>query len=714
MSSLRALRRHSRDLLSLVVVLAAQVLMFAAPAPSYAASGGANAVTVELSSLSPAIAVKGSTLHLAGNLVGGSAAHTDVVVRLAVAEMQVRSDMASNAGFDSRLIFGHDYTAGTIAANATVPWSLSMPISALSLTSQTVYALDVEAFAGDLRIGAVRTYLPYAMNGDSSFHATQMVVLWPVTGAPSLDGQVDKFVPEAVGDGLSAQFAAGGRLDKTLSVPGANKNLTISWAVDPDLLTTADSESHGYSLYPDGDSGAGAQNASAWLTEAKSALSSEGELWQLPAADPDLGSLGRSNPTAATQLVQSATTRSGTTLQDFVGRSPKGTLAWPANGQADSGTLSLAKAADPGAVIVRSDSIGLHTPLDSYTPTGRAQVNGQAVAVSDAALDAIFAGDTADSAWKGSNQSLLASQRFLADSALIAHERPNLSTPRTIMVTAPRGGTPDPALLTAVSEAGWIKTVGLSTLLSAKPDAHAQTSAPKREAATAQSDLTNAQLSTTSELDASVRALTAIMVGQQAQQSIDSYVPAVLRTISTAWRSAPAQQVAFSSAVDNRLDTTMGLVTLVKKSDLTLSGKSGVIPFTVENRFDHPVRIGIRITTDHAGLAVQSITVQTVQQGSTPINVHVSSNVSGTRVTVTAQLVTPDGADYGEPQSLQVTVSSIGSITLIIFGLSAALLVIAVGLRIYRGRRTRTAQAEPDQSGAPMDNGALAEAEREQ
>jgi hypothetical protein len=77
-------------------------------------------------------------------------------------------------------------------------------------------------------------------------------------------------------------------------------------------------------------------------------------------------------------------------------------------------------------------------------------------------------------------------------------------------------------------------------------------------------------------------------------------------------------------------------------------------------------------------------------------------------------LVTPDGADYGEPQSLQVTVSSIGSITLIIFGLSAALLVIAVGLRIYRGRRTRSAQADPEPSGASMDNGALAEAEREQ
>jgi hypothetical protein len=158
----------------------------------------------------------------------------------------------------------------------------------------------------------------------------------------------------------------------------------------------------------------------------------------------------------------------------------------------------------------------------------------------------------------------------------------------------------------------------------------------------------------------------------------------------------------------------MGSVSLVQKSDLTLSGKSGVIPFTIENRFSNPVRVGIRITTDHAGLTVQSITLQTVPQGSTTVNVHVSSAVSGTRVTVTAQLVTPGGAKYGDPQSLQVTVSSIGSITLVIFGLSAALLVVAVGLRIYRSRRTRSAQAAPDPSGESAHNAAAAETEREQ
>jgi hypothetical protein len=233
-----------------------------------------------------------------------------------------------------------------------------------------------------------------------------------------------------------------------------------------------------------------------------------------------------------------------------------------------------------------------------------------------------------------------------------------------------------------------------------------------RDQATTRSDLSSSQLITTTRLGASLQALSAILT--QPDPAIGLFTPAILRTVSTAWRSSAADQTAFASAVQSRLATTMSLVSLVRKSDLTLSGKSGVIPFTVENRFSYPVKVAIRITTNHAGLSLQHITLQTVPQGSTTVNVHVSSAVSGTRVTVTAQLVTPGGADYGAPQSLQVTVSSIGSITLVIFGLSAALLVVAVVLRIYRGRRTRSAQPAPDSFGASPDNVAAADAEREQ
>ncbi len=709
MSSPRALRSL---IVSLLLLVAVPILVL--PAPASAASGG-TAVTVSLASMSPSIAVKGDTLRLSGKVAGSSAAHDDVIIRLAVADMRVRSDMGTKSGVDSQTVFGHEDDLGPLSPNATAPWSLSMPISALSLNSGTVYALDIEAISGATgdRLGSVRTYLPYAVTAnDSSFHATQMVVLWPVTAAPTLDGKSEKDVPEAVNDSLAKQFAHGGRLDKALTTVSAAKGVTVSWAVDPDLLATAYSESHGYSVYPDGASGAGAESAATWLAEAEATLANTGELWQLPATDPDLGSLGHADRTLATETVKAAVAQSATTIAGMTGRSPKGILAWPADGQVDTGTLGLAKVANPAAVIVDSKSVGLHTPQDGYTPTGRAEGNGDNLAISDDALDAIFAGDSADGVYRGSDRTLLAAQRFLAQSALIALERPNLSTPRTVMVTVPRTADPNPALLTAIGQANWIKTVGLSTLLGSGPDREAQTGKPTRAPATAAGDLTQAQLAATGSLSDSLQALSAILTNTDG--IVAPYGPAILRTASTAWRSSAAAQGAFTEAVRTRLQTTMNAVTLVQKSDLTLSGKSGVIPFTIENRFAYPVRVGIKITTDRPGLSVQSITVQNVPQGSTTVNVHVSSAVSGTRVNVTAQLVTPGGAGYGLPESLQVTVSSIGSITLVIFGLSAALLVVAVVLRIYRGRRTRTGQPEPDPLGESAENLAAAEAEREQ
>jgi len=148
-----------------------------APAPSSAIAASTSTVTVALSSLKPAVAVKGDTLHLAGSLVGGSSDHGNVIVRLSVADMNVRSDLGTNAGVDSRLIYNRDDQIGALAAGATASWTLSVPVSALSLTSRSVYALDIGAYSGGERIGVVRTYLPYAMDGDSSFRATQMVVL---------------------------------------------------------------------------------------------------------------------------------------------------------------------------------------------------------------------------------------------------------------------------------------------------------------------------------------------------------------------------------------------------------------------------------------------------------------------------------------------------------------------------------------------------------
>ncbi|HEY3872352.1 MAG TPA: DUF6049 family protein [Actinocrinis sp.] len=677
-------------------------MLFGPLAPARAAAQ--NPVSVRLDSMSPSAAKPGDTLKLAGSLVApAGSSFSGVSVRLGVADLSVRSDMANAAGSDSNPVFDDSDTVGSLAAGATVPWSLSVPVSALNLMTQhSVYAIDVEAWSDGGEIGVTRTYLPYDMSGDSAFQPTQMVLLWPVTAQPSLDGHSVTGVPEASQDQAVQQFAPGGRLAQVLADPGQVSGLTVSWLVDPDLLQTAANEQYGYTLYPNGATGAGSQDAAQWLAAAKTDLGgASGELWQVPATDPDFDSLAAADPAFAGQMVQNAKTLTGTTVKDLVGRTPSGMVAWPANGQADPAAVSLAQSAGPSAVLLDSGSVDLRTPSNSYTPTGLSALSGGTpLAISDTDLDSIFDGDPADAAYSGSSQSLLASQRFLALSALIALERPYLSTPRTIVVTPPRQVQPNLPLLQAVGQAsGWIKTVGLSTLLSATPDPEARTNTPAQSSASAAENLTADQLAAAESANTSLQSLEQVLTDPK--QTTASYSPAVLRAVSTSWRGAASAQEKFTAAVGGRLSTSVDAVHLVPKANVTLSGKSGQIPFTIENQLSLSVRVGIRVTTDRSGLTVHSIAVQTIPEGSTTVEVPVDSTVSGASVTVTAQLVTDSGTPFGTPESLTVSVSSIGTITLVVFALSAALLVVGVVLRIYRGRRRRReqpAEAGPGES----------------
>ena len=684
------------------------------PASPARAATAQDPVSVRLAAMSPSVAKPGDTLQLSGSLVApAGSSFSGVYVRLGVADLSVRSDMGNTAGSDSSPVYNHSATVGSLAAGATASWSLSMPVAALGLASEhSVYGIDVEAWSSGGEIGVTRTYLPYDMADDSSFKPTQLVLLWPVTAEPSLDGHTMTGIPEAAQDLPAQQFAQGGRLAQVLADPGQVGGLTVSWLVDPDLLQSAASEQYGYTLYPNGATGAGSQDAAQWLVAAKTALGGgSGELWQLPAADPDFDSLAAADPAYAAQMAQSAKTLAGTTVKDLVGRSPSGMVAWPADGQADPAAVSLAQSIDPSAVLLDSSSVDLHTPSSSYTPTGLVSLSGGTpLAISDSDLDAVFDGDPADAAYGGSSQSLLASQRFLALSALIALERPYLTTPRTIVVAPPRQLQPSLPLLQAVGQAGWLKTVGLSALLGATPDPQARTSAPTQSSASAADDLTADQLTAAEAANGSLQSLAQVLTAPG--QATASYTPAVLRAVSSSWRGSPGAQEKFTSAVGGRLETSVKAVHLVPKADVTLSGKSGQIPFTIENQLSYSVRVGIRVTTDRSGLTVKSVAVQTIPPGSTTVEVPVDATVSGASVTLTAQLVTDTQATFGDAESLTVSVSSIGTITLVVFALSAALLVVGVVLRIYRGRRKRREQPAADGSGESARNGATMVPER--
>jgi Family of unknown function (DUF6049) len=699
-------RRTASTVLMAAAALAASVL-WTGLLPS--ADAATSQITVGLTSLSPSFAVSDSTVHLTGDVTvpAHSAGYTGIQIELKIAPLSVRSEMTAGPGSDDQWIYGHTDQLSQVAAGTSADWSFSAAPDQLGLTSPGVYALDVIAVSDGDRIGALRTYLPYEVGGSSStLKPTHMVLLWPLTGPPELDGSTQSQVVEATDDNLADQVGSGGRLDQMLTAAAAQKGITFSWLVDPNLLTTLTGESSGYVLYPDGAPGSQPQGAAQWLTKAKDLLKSNGELWQLPATDPDVASLAQADAGDARTLLAASVALNGDTVDTTLGRAPLGTLVWPADGQADPATLALAQTINPAATVVQSDSVALKTPEQRYTATGITHdTEGGTLAVSDSALDQVFAGDPADAAYQpGSDSGVLAAQRFLAQTALIVGESPSLTTPRTIMVTAPRNATPDPDLLAAVGSAPWLQTVGLSDLLKATPDPRATVGSPVRARATAATDLPAPALAQTVQLNTDLQQLTDIMTDPKPVKA--SYGPAVLSTVSTAWRTTPtATRNTYVDAATERLDQLIGAVSLVPKSDLTLSGKSGTIPFTVTNRLGQSVQVKILVTTNRDGLTFQTQQVRTVAEGSTTVVIPAQASVTGVKITVTAQLVAPTGQIYGAPVSFQVTVSSIGTTALIVLGLSAAVLVVAVGLRIYRGKRRRG----PD--GADADASAAADRE---
>ncbi|WP_157436435.1 DUF6049 family protein [Actinospica robiniae] len=702
--------RMARVWLAIALVAGVSAYGFTGSAPS--AEAAQSGTSLSLTTMSPTEANSSSqTVNLGGQLkVASGQTYGDVIVQLDIIAIQNRSEMSQgpeSSADETQLSSVQDHLGDV---SGTTAWSLNPTVAQMGLTPGTVYALDVQAWSGGLvLLGSVRTYLPYKITSGSSFTATQLAVLVPVTAASPLDGYQyqpkDNGSPwdEATSNELVSQMGATGSLSTLLTQGEALKGVDLSWAVDPDLLDTASAIQSGYFVAAgegaDDQAGSGAANASAWLKLADSVLGKNGELWQLPSTDPDLGSLSNLSSAQGEQFVNvsAAQTAKSTTLAASTQRKPLGLLAWPADGQVDTSALALSQSLNPTAVVTASNSVNLTADGGRYTPTGRASINGKNnITVADSDLDAIMSGDAADAGYvtAGSDSTLLAKQRLMAQTALIAREEPDLSGSRTVLITLPRSSaesSADMSVLSALGQADWVRASGFSTLVGARPDPKSSTGHLTRSAAVVKTDLTTAQLDQAVSLSSQFSLFQSILVGGD---SSDGLSLAVERTVSTDWRGQPGAWGTFAAAVQRRLTGQMGQVYLIQKSDITLSGTSGSIPFTVHNGLNQRVRLGLNFSMKPTGrLDISSVAAAEIPaHSSRTIQVRVTSRSPSATIQVTAYLVNPAGAHYGGAegdgsQTLQVSVTSIGFVALLLFAGSAALLVIAVGLRIYRGRR---------------------------
>ncbi|MEY9857666.1 hypothetical protein ABH935_003274 [Catenulispora sp. GAS73] len=618
-----------------------------------------------------------------------------------------------------------------LAAGAPQSWKLAPTELELfgSYSPQPgVYAIDIDAFdQNGVFLGGQRTYMVWKPMDMSGAKQTRIALMWPVVGQPGLTGQkkADPSATPILSDqSVAQQFAQGSRLSKILN-EGASLPL-VNWLVDPDLLYTANTLSGGY-FYPDtspanadesspsGSSGNGASSRLVgapgtdpkdWYNRATTVLTSQQgkNCWNLLYGDPDLNTLSRSDP--GKNMLKAIGAVNPPVGPCRVNGQTGQTIAWPSDGQADATTLAGIAAAGGSNTVALVGS----TQVSGW-PSAHAVLPGSPnTIVYDSYLSGsgVFADPAKPAPATLNNAGVLEGQVWLAQTALADRD----NTGRVLVVTPPRDFDPPQELLQAIKSmsAGTVPTAdqwfGLDDL------GKALNTPATPEHVSALSPVTTANLSSdivasSSDSQQLYQALYAIMPDHQSDPAV------ALRPAATWWRNHPGDatysQTVYSTAVaDHALVSIVG-----QTAPLTMSGKSGTVPVAIRNQTTATIKVYLRAHTSHTvQLKVdEDQGVHPVERGqSATIRIPVKGEGNGVQVDLYATLYTcadmsqnctyypaslikPTNEDGGHTK-VTVKVSRIGIIALSLIIGSGVLLVLLIGLRVYRAKRTHHASAQ--------------------
>jgi hypothetical protein len=698
---------------------AALVLVFAAvsavagatSAPAVAADPERLPLRVVISEISPRVPKPGDTLTVRGEVVNPSdEPYDDVSVRLRLSPTALynRTEIGLVSEAAPRLRDGLP-VPGTLTEIATrldgqgrAGFSLSAPVDELDLPVNGVYVVGVEALgiadgaASDeaLRIGLQKTFLPW-MPRTNLYVPTRLSLLWPLMSLPARDAN-----GRLTGRTLPDQLAAGGRLSTLLRGVGATP---VTWVVDPDLLDSAATmtgaastatATAGPATSPPateavepgaGANAAQAQAAAEWLAAARRTLQGD-PLVAAPYADVDVQALTRAG---WTHKIDEAIRGGAQVLPQVLGRAADSSLAWPADGFAESQTLARLRDGGARTFVLDSRAVTATETLD-YTPTGRAGVDTELgrfdVLVTDNGLTQALSGDLA-----GPDQGTLAAQRFLAETAMITAERPNMA--RSVLAAPPRRWSPSAPwlqrLLIDLRQAPWVQLAGLDELhrTDVPPQLDGAALAYPEDAAAV--ELSPAQVSRARDAERSADRLIELLT--RPERRLSSYQTAALGALSSAWREFPRDGERFVDRFARQIRQDSEKVRIIGLGLVTLSSTSGTIPITISNELDEPVVVGLGVTPKvPSRLQVaepEPVTIGARRKTTIEVGAHASAN-GMTRVDV--QLLTPSGAPYGPVVAARVNATNYGTVGLVVVIAAAGALFAAAALRNVR--RFRAAQ----------------------
>jgi hypothetical protein len=714
------------------------------------AAAAAHSVTVGITSVNPQVASPGHPITVHGTVSNPT---RDSVSGLTV---QLRS---STVALTSRTAL-REYAAGNLAADVPLPravarlpgsldpgavrdWTITIPAAALPLATFGVYPLAAEVNSGGAALSTDHTFLPFWPGSRAAAGLTQRMKIawiWPIFSAPE-----QAACPALLNNALASSLTAGGRLGQLLaagSTPEAVR-ADLTWAIDPSVLSSAAIMRQAYQVGGTATcSGAvskrGSPAARSWLTKLRS-VTAEQDYFVTPYADVDVSALTHAGLVTDLQRAQkegeivAGKFLGGTQRPDLADGG--GTIAWPAAGIADFGVLGSLAATGVSSVILNSSLMPPKTaPL--YTPSAITSaldgVNaGVHVALTDNTISQVLAdgptaaqarraqaraqprsgragGRRAASAQSASTvaaaaaaDSFATEQRFLAETAIIVAEAP--ATPRSLVIAPPRQWNPAAglatALLTASDDAPWLRPASVASLISANSSAGQVPRVRPPGTKFGRGELHRSLLRKVKGLEANIR-LQASMLGQPPSTYLAGAVAAVE---SSAWRGYPRHARALLASVSAYLDAQERQVRIIDTGQDTLTGKSGPVPVSINNRLGRPVTVLLRVRAPAGRMTVHppvtTVTIGPHQQRTVVIKVR--SAVAGSTV-LRLSLAAPNGALLpGTQAKLTVDATHFGTTALVIVAIAIAVFVVTAIARAIRRGGISGALLSPRRSPGP-------------
>jgi hypothetical protein len=717
---------------------AASVAAFAETTPTPSPSEALNElpVLVTLSGVTPLAPQPGDTLAVRGRLSDQAGSPvSNLRVQLAVSRTKVGSrgefdDFAATpdgaAPIDATVPSTETatLTSSDLDVGATDSFSVTVPVNDLQLPQAwQVYEMTIvvtgDTVTGTTTVGRLRTFLPWApLDVPGVGLPTRLAWVWPLVDRPHRsDGTT------WVDDDLSTSLAGDGRLNRLVTAgaaaevqsppalprPRSNKGrhrhrhrtappkppqptiqrVPVTWVIDPQLIDDATAMKSAYTVAkPTGGTrpGRGGAAAKQWLTEMESAVG-KSEVFGLPYADPDVVAAVRAGLGTEVQLANSI---GDTIIKNALGRTPL-PYAWPPNGLADQRTLDTLFAAGETTVVLDSEAVPVVGGPPSETPGAHAKVpfpygNFDALLADHTLNGVIDAGAHSGAAGP------MAIQRLLSELLMIQAEHP--FDQRSLVVTPSRRWAPSASYAAAVlSDTGkvpWVQPVSLSQV--ADGPVYDAVQRPRLQFTTEDRDLLlrHTYLARVDRVKHLIDAFRAIVVPPTDPRA-RGFTDGVLRLLSSAWRSDPVTARTVRDSLDMSVRKTMGLVRIASHpgSLVTLTSHSGIVPVTVANDLDTPVRIVVEIRPDQHLVVKSAHVARTIgAHRQVPIDVRATAQTSGV-FGLTVRLATPSPLNrhYGPAVPLRVRSTAYGSTALLITGGATAVLLLTVVFRLVRRAR---------------------------